>query len=79
MTVAYIAASGLFILSLAGLSNQETSGKGNLYGIAGMLIAFVATALGSHGTNYGVLVSVLLPGVFIGASLSSRVAMTEMP
>ncbi|PSB15828.1 Re/Si-specific NAD(P)(+) transhydrogenase subunit beta [Phormidesmis priestleyi ULC007] len=79
MTVAYIAASGLFILSLAGLSNQETSRKGNLYGIAGMLIAFVATALGSRGTNYGVLVGVLLPGVLIGASLASRVAMTEMP
>jgi NAD(P) transhydrogenase subunit beta len=79
MTVAYIAASGLFILSLAGLSNQETSRKGNLYGIAGMLIAFVATALGSGTTNYGVLVGALLPGVLIGASLASRVAMTEMP
>ncbi len=79
MTVAYIAASGLFILSLAGLSNQETSRRGNLYGIAGMLIAFVATALGSGTTNYGVLVGALLPGVLIGASLASRVAMTEMP
>ena len=79
MTVAYIAASGLFILSLAGLSNQKTSRTGNFYGIAGMLIAFVATAFGSQGTHYGVLVGALIPGVLIGASLASRVAMTEMP
>ena len=41
VTVAYIAASALFILSLGGLSNQETARRGNLYGIIGMLIALV--------------------------------------
>ena len=45
ITVAYIAASALFILSLGGLSHQETARQGNIFGIAGMLIAFVATAL----------------------------------
>ncbi|MGB7416465.1 MAG: Re/Si-specific NAD(P)(+) transhydrogenase subunit beta [Thermosynechococcaceae cyanobacterium] len=79
VTVAYIAASALFILSLAGLSNQETARKGNLYGIAGMLIAFVATALGSQVTGYTTLVAVIIPGVIIGAILASRVAMTSMP
>jgi H+-translocating NAD(P) transhydrogenase subunit beta len=79
LTVTYIAASALFILSLAGLSNQATARRGNVFGIAGMLIAFVATTLGGGVTNYGVLGAVILPGAVIGALLASRVAMTEMP
>ncbi|AFY78175.1 NAD/NADP transhydrogenase beta subunit [Pleurocapsa sp. PCC 7327] len=78
-TVAYIAASALFILSLGGLSHQETARKGNIYGIIGMLIAFVATALSPQVTGYGLLVSVILPGAIIGAIVASRVAMTSMP
>ncbi len=79
LTVAYIAASALFILSLAGLSNQETSRRGNVFGIVGMVIAFVATTIGGGVTNYGGLAAVILPGAVIGALLASRVAMTEMP
>jgi H+-translocating NAD(P) transhydrogenase subunit beta len=78
-TVAYIVASGLFILSLSGLSNQETAKKGNLYGIAGMAIAFLATALSQNVSGYGVLGAVIVPGAIIGAILAARVAMTEMP
>jgi NAD(P) transhydrogenase subunit beta len=79
LTVAYIAASALFILSLGGLSDQETAKKGNLFGIAGMLIAFVATALSPAVTSYGTLVTVILPGVVVGSILAARVAMTSMP
>ncbi len=81
VTVAYIAASGLFILSLAGLSNQETARKGNLYGIIGMVVALGATALSASvsGTGYIALLSMVLPGALIGAVLASRVAMTSMP
>jgi H+-translocating NAD(P) transhydrogenase subunit beta len=78
-TVAYIAASALFILSLGGLSNQETSQKGNLFGILGMLVAFVATALRNDVSGYGVLAGAIVPGAIIGAILAARVAMTEMP
>jgi NAD(P) transhydrogenase subunit beta len=69
----------LFILSLGSLSNQETAGKGNVYGIIGMLIAFVGTALSSGVTEYSTLGAVVLPGVAIGALVASRVAMTSMP
>ncbi|MEL7332445.1 MAG: Re/Si-specific NAD(P)(+) transhydrogenase subunit beta [Cyanobacteria bacterium J06560_2] len=79
VTVAYIAAIILFILSLGGLSNQETAQRGNLYGIIGMGLAIGATALGAGITNYGILVAVIVPGVIIGAVLASRVEMTEMP
>jgi NAD(P) transhydrogenase subunit beta len=84
VTVAYIAASVLFILSLGGLSHPETARKGNLYGIIGMIIAIVATTLGvsSKGFTigeYGTLAAVILPGAIIGAIVASRVAMTSMP
>lgn len=79
VTVAYIAASALFILSLAGLSNQETARKGNIYGILGMVIALGATALGAEVTNYTTLAAVIVPGAIIGAIVASRVAMTSMP
>ncbi|WP_421659417.1 Re/Si-specific NAD(P)(+) transhydrogenase subunit beta [Leptothermofonsia sp. ETS-13] len=78
LTVAYIAASVLFILSLGGLSNQETARRGNVFGIIGMIIAFLATAIGSV-TAYGLLAGVILPGAIIGATIASRVAMTSMP
>ena len=91
LTVAYIAASVLFILSLGGLSNQESARRGNLYGIIGMLIAVTATAgyivgafdghapfeLGASGM--GLLAASILPGALIGAYLAARVAMTSMP
>lgn len=81
LTVSYIGASALFILSLAGLSNQESAPKGNLYGIIGMSIAIVATVFGlSAGmTEYSTLAAVMLPGAIIGAIVAGRVAMTEMP
>ena len=79
VTVAYVAASALFILSLGGLSNQETARRGNVYGIAGMAIAFFATAASAQVTGYLPLVAVIIPGVIIGALVAGRVAMTSMP
>ena len=79
VTVAYIAAIVLFILSLGGLSNQETAMRGNFYGMACMALASGATAFGAGVTNYGALVAVIIPGVVIGAFLAARVEMTEMP
>lgn len=45
VTAAYIVAALCFILSLAGLSRQETAKQGNLFGITGMAIALIATIL----------------------------------
>ena len=79
VTVAYLVAGVLFILSLGGLSNQETARRGNWFGIIGMVIAFAATVLQPEVTGYGVLAAVVIPGAIIGAVLASRVAMTSMP
>jgi len=79
ITIAYIAASALFIQSLGGLSQQETARRGNIYGIVGMLIALFATAAGMQLGGLPVLVGALVPGLVIGAILASRVQMTSMP
>jgi NAD/NADP transhydrogenase beta subunit len=79
ITIAYIAASALFIFSLGGLSKQETARRGNLFGILGMLIALIATAFGMKYEGLPVLAGALIPGLIIGAFLASRVQMTAMP
>ena len=79
ITIAYIAASALFILSLGGLSQQETARRGNLYGIIGMLIALVATGAAMSVGGLPILAAALIPGLIIGAILASRVQMTSMP
>jgi NAD(P) transhydrogenase subunit beta len=79
ITIAYIAASALFILSLGGLSRQETARRGNVYGIVGMLIALVATAAAMNTGGLPLLFGALAPGLIIGAIVASRVQMTSMP
>src|SRR5512133_2181885 len=80
-TVAYIAAIILFILSLGGLSNPETSRRGNLYGMLGMAIAVLATVFGPRVTLAGVpyIVGALVVGGAIGLYAAKKVQMTQMP
>jgi NAD(P) transhydrogenase subunit beta len=77
--VSYIGATILFILALGGLSNQETARRGNMFGIAGMGIALVATILGVVSANYAVLIGALVVGAAIGLVAARRVQMTQMP
>ena len=76
---AYIVASIFFILSLGGLSSQESSQRGNLYGIAGMGLAIIATLWGGGVHSYGVIAVAMAIGAVIGAFLAARVQMTSMP
>lgn len=79
VTAAYIVAAILFILSLAGLSKQESAKHGNYFGMAGMLIALVATisADGTKGLAW-ILIAMVIGGA-IGIYKASKVEMTEMP
>ena len=85
IAVSYIGAAVLFILSLGGLSNQETSRRGNVYGIVGMAIAMVATivAVFLDAADIEVPLMILVPtmivGAIIGISVALRVEMTQMP
>lgn len=76
---AYIVASILFILSLAGLSQHESAKRGNLFGIAGMSIALVATIVGGDIGNLALIIAAMLIGGGIGIVLAQKVEMTQMP
>ena len=55
----YIVSAVLFILTLGGLSNQESSRQGNMYGIAAMSIAIFSTVFGPQvSSNYGLLIEI---------------------
>ena len=79
VTAAYIGAAILFILALGGLSHPETARRGNVYGIAGMTIALLATLVGVVTANYYLLLGALVVGGAIGLVLARRVQMTQMP
>ena len=81
VSVAYVVASVLFILSLGGLSHQESAGRGNYFGIAGIIIALVAT-IASVSMGAGGIASIvvaLLIGSGAGLFLANKVEMTQMP
>ena len=67
-TVAYIGAAILFILSLGGLSNPETSRRGNFYGIVGMTLAVLAPIVVPRVAAAGVpwLIAALVMGGGVG-------------
>ena len=82
-TAAYIAASLLFILSLAGLSKHETSRQGIVFGISGMVVALAATIGVATNTATAVAVVLLVVAIVIGAVIglwrARVVEMTGMP
>jgi NAD(P) transhydrogenase subunit beta len=80
-TVAYLGAAILFILSLGGLSNPETSRRGNLFGIIGMALAVLATVFGPRVSPAGIawIVGALVVGGGIGLYAARVVKMTQMP
>jgi NAD(P) transhydrogenase subunit beta len=78
----YLIAGVLFILALRGLSNPESSRRGNLFGMIGMATA-IATTLAAHppadGAAWGLVVLGVAIGGSTGAVIARRVPMTSMP
>ena len=90
VTVAYIGATILFILSLGGLSNPETAKRGNWYGIVGMAIAVIATVFGWRvfgngeipivvGAGFVFILLAMVIGGAVGLYAARTVQMTQMP
>ena len=79
VTALYIAASVLFILSLGGLSGQESAKRAVWYGIIGMAIAVIGTIFSPAVTINSSLLPLLVIGAAIGAIVAMRVEMTGMP
>ncbi|HEY8888158.1 MAG TPA: NAD(P)(+) transhydrogenase (Re/Si-specific) subunit beta, partial [Gallionella sp.] len=77
VAIAYLVAAVLFILTLKGLSSPATSRRGNQLGMAGMIIAVLATLTLTHNVVY-VLVAIAVGGT-IGAIIAQRIQMTAMP
>ena len=80
-TVAYLGAAILFILSLGGLSNPETSRRGNLFGMVGMALAVLATVFGPRVSGSGIawIIAALVLGGGVGLFAARVVKMTQMP
>src|SRR3546814_17858357 len=81
---AYLVAGLLFILALAGLSKHESAGLGNSFGIAGMVVALVATiALAFHrepsGLGIGLMIVAIILGSAIGLQRATVVELTCLP
>ncbi|MEO1250050.1 MAG: NAD(P)(+) transhydrogenase (Re/Si-specific) subunit beta, partial [Pseudomonadota bacterium] len=79
VTAAAVAASVLFILSLGGLSSQESAKRAIWFGIVGMALAVVFTALGPGIANVWLMLLMMVIGAVIGVIVAKRVEMTEMP
>jgi len=79
ITVSYIGAAVLFILSLGGLSNPETARRGNIFGVIGMAIAILATVLGPKVTDPSPIIIAMCVGGSIGIIAAKKVKMTSMP
>ncbi|GIK69559.1 MAG: NAD(P) transhydrogenase subunit beta [Bacteroidota bacterium] len=76
---AYLFASILFILSLGGLSSQESAKRGVFYGIVGMFIAIIATVLGKEVAGHIYIIAAIAVASVIGILLARKVEMTSMP
>lgn len=78
-TAAYVVAAVLFILSLGGLSGQESAKRAVWYGIVGMGLAVLATLLGPGSGLWYLSIPLIIGGGIIGYMVAQRVQMTEMP
>ncbi|WP_299424424.1 NAD(P)(+) transhydrogenase (Re/Si-specific) subunit beta [uncultured Shimia sp.] len=78
-TAAYVVAAVLFILSLGGLSNQESAKRAVWYGISGMALAVFATLIGPGAGLWWLSIPLIAAGGVIGYQLASKVEMTQMP
>jgi NAD(P) transhydrogenase subunit beta len=75
----YLVAAVLFILSLGGLSGQESAKRAVWYGITGMVLAVSATLLGPRLGLWWLSLTLIAAGGLIGYLLASKVEMTQMP
>ncbi len=78
-TAAYVVSAVLFILSLGGLSGQESAKRAVWYGIVGMALAVAATLVGPGAGYWFLSLLMIIGGGAIGYQLATKVQMTQMP
>jgi NAD(P) transhydrogenase subunit beta len=77
--LAYLTAAVCFIMALRGLSSPESARKGNVWGVAGMVIAVVTTLMNPGVVGFGYIVLGVLIGGSIGTVVARRIQMTALP
>ena len=75
----YLVASICFIMALRGLSSPDTARGGNLYGIAGMVIAIVTTLATPQVVSFWLIIAGLVIGGGIGTYIARQIQMTALP
>jgi H+-translocating NAD(P) transhydrogenase subunit beta len=75
----YLVASVCFILALRGLSSPQTARVGNLYGIAGMVIAVITTLLAPHVVSFWLIMAGIVIGGAVGTYIALQIQMTALP
>ena len=77
----YLISGILFILALRGLSSPETSRRGNIFGILGMILAVTVTffSVDILFNGFIFIICALAIGGSIGAIIAYRISMTAMP
>ena len=78
-TAIYVIAIVLFILSLGGLSGQESAKRAVWYGIAAMALAVSVTLVGPGFGLWWLSLILIASGGLVGYQLASKVEMTQMP
>jgi len=76
---AYLIAAVLFIMALRGLSNPESARMGNIFGIAGMVIAVLTTLAAPGVVSYWMIILGILIGGSVGTIIALRIQMTALP
>ena len=76
---AYLISSVCFILALRGLSSPESSRRGNMLGMIGMVIAIETTLLDQSVMSYSLIFIAILIGGSIGTFAALKIDMRSLP
>ena len=79
VSILYLISALLFIFALRGLSHPESSRRGNIFGIAGMIIAIITTLMFKNVLSYSEIGSAILVGGLIGTFIALKIEMTALP
>ncbi len=79
VSLAYLIAAVLFILSLRGLSSPVTARRGNMLGMVGMALVVFTTLISNQVMSYGMILLAVLIGGTIGTVMAKRAKMTDLP
>ena len=79
VAILYLISALLFIFALRGLSHPESSRRGNIFGIAGMIIAIITTLMFKNVLSYSEIGAAILIGGLIGTFVALKIEMTALP